>query len=183
MQHYFIGVKLPLDLARNLVDLQKEWHLELSHKTLPVAEDLHITLVYLGAVEAEVLSELQIKLNELKEMIPTIDLSLSGVSTFGNPTTPRVIYASIEEQPLLHKLQQDVLEKCLSLLLRVDQKPFVPHITLAKKWSGKLNVFSKEMVLEKSSFTVKDFSIYSINPGKVPSYEPIHTIYLKDEPK
>ena len=180
MQHYFIGVKLPEGLARHLVDSQKEWHLELSHKTLPVAEDLHITLVYLGAVEAEVLTELISELNELNEVIPAIDLKLSGVSTFGNPSTPRVIYASIEEQPMLHKLQHAVLEKCLALSLRVDQKSFVPHITIAKKWSGKLDVFSKVMLIEQTSFTMKDFSIYSINPGKVPSYKPIHTIYLED---
>lgn len=180
MQHYFIGVKLPGELARRLVEDRNEWQLELSHKRLPVAEDLHITLVYLGAVEAEVLTKLISELNELAEVIPAIKLTLSEVTTFGNPSTPRVIYTSIEEQPMLRKLQNAILEKCLALLLQVDQKPFVPHITLAKKWSGKLDVFSKEMLIEKTSFNVKDFSIYSINPGKVPSYEPIHTIYLKD---
>jgi 2'-5' RNA ligase len=180
LQHYFIGVKLPGDLARRLVDERNEWQLELSHKRLPVAEDLHITLVYLGAVEAEVLTKLVSELNGLAEVIPAINLTLSEVATFGNPSTPRVIYTSIEEQPMLRKLQNAILEKCLALLLQVDQKPFVPHITLAKKWSGKIDVFSQEMLINQSSFTMSNFSIYSINPREVPSYQPIHTIFLKD---
>ncbi|HLG26802.1 MAG TPA: RNA 2',3'-cyclic phosphodiesterase [Paenisporosarcina sp.] len=180
MQHYFIGVKLPEDLACRLVDVRREWQLERSHKRLPAAVDLHITLLYLGAVEAEVLTELKSELNELTGVIPVMDVTLTGVSTFGNPSTPSVIYTSIEEQPNLHKLQRSILEKCLNLLLQLDQKPFVPHITLAKKWSGKQDVFSKEMHIEKTSFTMKDFSIYTINPGEVPSYQAIHTIYLKD---
>lgn len=179
MQHYFIGVKLPEDLACRLVDVRKEWQLEQTHKRLPTAVDLHITLLYLGAVEAGVLSELKSQLNELSGVIPEMDITLTGVSIFGNPLTPRVIYTSIE-QPNLHNLQSSILEKCLKILLQVDQKPFVPHITLAKKWSGKQAVFSKEMHIEKTSFTMKDFSIYSINPGEVPSYKAIHTIYLKD---
>jgi 2'-5' RNA ligase len=182
VQHYFIGVKLPEDLACRLVDVRKEWQLEQSHKRLPAAVDLHITLLYLGAVEAGQLSELKSQLNELSGVIPEMDITLTGVSTFGNPSTPRVIYTSIEEQANLNKLQSSILEKCLKLLLQVDQKSFVPHITLAKKWSGKQAVFSKEMHIEKTSFTMKDFSIYSINPGEVPSYKAIHTIYLKDLP-
>ncbi|HSO58734.1 MAG TPA: RNA 2',3'-cyclic phosphodiesterase [Paenisporosarcina sp.] len=180
MQHYFIGVKLPEGLAKQLVDFRNEWQLELSHKRLPVAEDLHITLVYLGAVEAEVLTKLISELNELAEVIPHFTLTLSGVETFGNPSTPRVIYTSIEEQPMLYKLQNTILEKCLALLLPVDRKPFVPHITLAKKWNEKLDVFSKEMHIDKISFNIRDFSIYSINPKEVPSYQPVHTIFLKD---
>ena len=180
MQHYFIGVKLPGDLARRLVDERNEWQLELSHKRLPVAEDLHITLVYLGAVEAEVLTNLISELNEIAEVIPAINLTLCDVETFGNPSSPRVIYTSIEEQPMLRKLQNAILDKCLALLLPVDRKPFVPHITLAKKWSGKLDVFSQEMLIKKESFTMSDFSIYAINPREVPSYQPIHTIFLKD---
>ena len=180
MQHYFIGVKLPEVLARHLVDVRKEWHLELSHKRLPVAEDLHITLVYLGAVEGEVLTKLINELNELADLIPAVNLTLSGVATFGNPSTPRVIYSSIEEQPLLRKLQNAILEKCLALLLPIGRKPFVPHITLAKKWSGKLDVFSQEMLIKQQSFTMNNFSIYAINPREVPSYQPVHTISLKD---
>ncbi|MDX1807730.1 MAG: RNA 2',3'-cyclic phosphodiesterase, partial [Paenisporosarcina sp.] len=125
MQHYFIGVKLPGDLACHLVDVRKQWQVEQSHKRLPAAVDLHITLLYLGAVEAGLLNELNSQLNEIPDVIPEMDITLTGVSTFGNPSTPRVIYVSIEEQANLQKLQSSILEKCLKLLLQVDTKPFV----------------------------------------------------------
>lgn len=178
MQHYFIGIKLPKDLAQQLVDLRKGWHLERSHKRLPVAEDLHITLLYLGAVESDLLKQLLSQLDSLSQKFLPIDITLNGVSIFGNPLTPRVVYTAIEEQLSLQLLQKAVLEKCLELFLQVDKKPFVPHITLAKKWSGQHELFLKEMDIEKQSFSITAFSVYAINPRETPSYQAIHTIFL-----
>lgn len=179
MQHYFIGVKLPIELSRQLVHSRDSWQLEQSHKKLPPAEDLHITLVYLGAVESGKLNSLMQALDDI-DSLKTMIVTLSGVSTFGNPATPRVIYAAIMEQPKLIELQSAVLEKCLDLSLPVDTKKFVPHITLAKKWRGQQEHFSKDMHIASNKFTVKEFSLYSINPGVIPSYQEIHSITLKD---
>jgi len=179
MQHYFIGLKLPEDLAQQLVDTRQEWHLEKSHKRLPVAEDLHITLLYLGAVETHLLKQLLSHLDSLSQNFPPIDITLNGLSIFGNPLTPRVVYTAIEEQLTLQLLQKAVLEKCLELFLQVDKKPFVPHITLAKKWSGQHEISLKDMYFEKQSFSINAFSVFAINPKEVPSYQEIHTIYLK----
>ena len=179
MQHYFIGVKLPIELSRQLVQSRDGWQLEQTHKRLPAAEDLHITLVYLGAVESGKLHSLMVALDDI-ESLKNVIVTLAGVSTFGNPTTPRVIYAAIEEQPKLIELQSAVLEKCLDLSLPVDSKKFVPHITLAKKWRGQQEHFSKDMYIASDKFSIKEFSLYSINPGVTPSYQAIHTITLKD---
>lgn len=179
MQHYFIGVKLPSELSQQLVNTRNDWQLEKTHKRLPSVEDLHITLVYLGAVESEKLKTLMLELDD-NESFASMKLTICGVSTFGNPTTPRVIYAAIEEHPKFSELQSTILEKCLDLSLPVDSKKFVPHITLAKKWSGQQEGFSKEMHIATSKFKVNQFSVYSINPGVTPSYQAIHTIYLKD---
>ena len=179
MQHYFIGIKLPIELSRQLVQSRENWQLEQTHKKLPVAEDLHITLVYLGAVESGKLTSLMLALDDIDYM-KTISVTLDRVSTFGNPATPRVIYAAIEDQPELNELQSAVIEKCLDLSLPVDRKKFVHHITLAKKWRGQRENFSNDMHIDSSTFSIKEFSLYSINPGVTPSYQAIHTIYLKD---
>lgn len=178
MQHYFIGIKLPQELAEQLVELRNVWHLNETHKRLPAAEDLHITLQYLGAVDPEKLRCLHQKLDLLH--VPSMKITLKGISTFGNPSTPRVVYAAVKEQPLLYDLQHVILEKCLELNLAVDTKKFVPHVTLAKKWSGQQVGFAKEMMLEEASFYVNQFAVYAIHPGENPSYHAIHSIDLED---
>ncbi|WP_019414977.1 RNA 2',3'-cyclic phosphodiesterase [Paenisporosarcina sp. TG20] len=178
MQHYFIGFKLPEEIAYQLDELRKEWHLDQSHKIVPAAVDLHLTLLYLGAVEERLLTQLLYKLNELSGVSAGLNIKLNGISTFGNPSTPRVVYASIEEELNLAILQSSIREKCQSLFSKIDKKPFVPHVTLAKKWKGQS--FSKEMYIEKLLFSVNEFSVYSINPGQVPSYQVVHSIPLKE---
>lgn len=180
MQHYFIGFKLPVELAHRLDELRKEWHLDQSHKILPKAVDLHITLLYLGAVEENLLNQLLYKLNELSGVSPGLNIQLNGISTFGNPSTPRVVFASIKEELNLAILQSSIMNKCQSLFSKIDKKPFVPHVTLAKKWSGQQELFSKDMYIEKLLFSVNEFSVYSINPGQVPSYQVVHSIPLKE---
>ena len=179
MQHYFIGVKLPIELSRQLVHSRDGWQLEQTHKKLPPAEDLHITLVYLGAVESGKLNSLMLALEDIDSLRSMI-VTLSGISTFGNPATPRVIYAAIKEQPELNELQSTVIEKCLDLSLPLDRKKFVPHITLAKKWRGQQDHFSKDMHIASNKFNIKEFSLFSIKPGVIPSYQAIHTITLRD---
>lgn len=178
MQHYFIGIKLPQELAEQLVELRHGWHLNETHKRLPASEDLHITLQYLGAVDPEKIGCLLRELDLLH--VPSMKITLKGISIFGNPSTPRVVYAAVEEQPLLNDLQRVILEKCLELTLAVDTKKFVPHVTLAKKWSGQQVGFSKEMMLDETSFNVNQFAVYAIHPGEIPSYRAIHSIDLED---
>jgi 2'-5' RNA ligase len=178
MQHYFIGVKLPFELSQQLVHSRDNWQLE-QHTKITTCRGFayHVSLFRgSGKRKANSLMQALDEIDSLKTMIVT----LSGVSTFGNPATPRVIYAAIEEQPKLIELQSAVLEKCLDLSLPVDSKKFVPHITLAKKWRGQQEHFSKDMHIASNKFTVKEFSLYSINPGVIPSYQAIHTITLKD---
>lgn len=180
MQHYFIGIKVSKEIAHLLVELRQEWHLEESHKRLVPAEDLHITLMYLGAVQRDHLSRLLIELEDLAQLIHTFSITLNGVSTFGNPLTPRVVYVGIENEENLRFLQSEIVKKCLKLFLTVDQKTFVPHVTLAKKWNGQQEVFSKKMNIEPKLMTITQFSVFLIHPGKVPSYQAVHTIKLKD---
>ncbi|WP_075620106.1 RNA 2',3'-cyclic phosphodiesterase [Paenisporosarcina indica] len=181
VQHYFIGFKIPEKEAQQLDHVRSTWNLQATHKVIPHSSDLHITLLYLGAVEDETMQRLSERLTDLQETCTSFDLTINGIASFGSHRNPRVVYVSVEEESKLKLLQTNVKMIAESLNFKVDQKPFVPHITLAKKWIGKEDLNMEDKQVDQMNFMIKQFSIYSIHPQKIPSYHAIKTIELKDQ--
>jgi len=175
-KHYFIGIKIPGEVASRLDEARKEWNLT-SHKRYTPPVDMHITLLFIGN---DPNSEIEAAAKALQEVAHApFDLKINGVKTFGKPTTPRIIYASIEESRELAALQEQVRRALQPFELNPDTKPFVPHITLAGKWKGGPPL-KQQMTLEPETFQVTEFSVFQIEPQQVPRYIPIHTYQLKE---
>jgi RNA 2',3'-cyclic 3'-phosphodiesterase len=175
-KHYFIGVKIPEKAAANLDAARREWKLS-SHKRYTPPVDMHITLLFIGNDAHSEIEDAAATLRQVAQAPFT--LKINGVKTFGNPATPRIIYASVEESEELNALQQQVRQALLPFKLNPDSKPFVPHITLAGKWKGGPPLKQK-LALEPEEFQVAEFSIFQIEPQQVPRYIPIHTYPLKE---
>lgn len=174
-KHYFIGIKIPEAIAEKLDAARKEWNLA-SHKRYTRPGDMHITLLFIGN---DAHSEIEAAAKALQRVAHTpFELTINGVKTFGNPSTPRIIYASVEESSQLVALQHDVRQALQPFQLNPDTKPFVPHITLAGKWKGGPPI-KQQLTLEPETFQVTEFSIFQIEPQQVPRYIPIHTYQLK----
>ncbi|HSI66562.1 MAG TPA: RNA 2',3'-cyclic phosphodiesterase [Planococcus sp. (in: firmicutes)] len=176
-KHYFVGIPVPLDVAKHLAETRKGWNLQ-SHKIYSSPEDMHITLLFIGPASEEQISRLIDELSQLKH--PQFTLTVKGVETFGNPTTPRVVYAAIEAEPQLFELHQEIIEASKLKDLVGDIKSLVPHITLAKKWGGG-EPFRTELGIRPVSFKVSAFSVFEIQPQQQPKYKPISTIKLEGE--
>lgn len=178
--HYFIGIRLPEETAASLAEQRDNWQLK-SYKQLPPPEDLHITLVYIGADPHDELPEVLKALNAVD--VAPFDVAINGVGTFGNPAKPRVIYADVQENPHLRELQRQVVSVLEPFSLRPDKRPFVPHITLAKKWKGD-DPLTKQLEIRVGRFTVSQFSLFKVNLNKRPRYEAVQTYELdEDAPK
>jgi RNA 2',3'-cyclic 3'-phosphodiesterase len=180
VQHYFIGLKIPEKEATQLDEIRSTWNLQATHKVIPHVSDLHVTLVYLGAVEDGVMNTLIERLEKLQGDLPAFDMEITGVSNFGSPKNPRVIFASLEEEPKLKQLQNNVKMIAESVPLKLDKKPYVPHITLAKKWDGNQELNMSDLKIEPMTAAIKQFSVFSIHPQKAPSYNAVKTFQLKD---
>jgi 2'-5' RNA ligase len=181
IQHYFIGIQVPKKEALIIDQMRSKMKLHNTHKILPVPEDMHITLLYLGAVEKEIVFQLIKSIELIAHEYKIFQLTSNEVLFFGNPVKPRVVYANIEENELLIHLHRKLRSIIKSLGISVDEKAFVPHITLAKKWRN-----SNEEICAMSSFEipikfeVNQFSIYEIHPNLSPKYKPIATFRLGD---
>ncbi|GGA37347.1 RNA 2',3'-cyclic phosphodiesterase [Psychrobacillus lasiicapitis] len=170
-QHYFIGIKVPEHIAKVIVNERDNTNVHQTHKTLPVAEDLHITLFYLGHVEPNVLATIAQRLRDIQW--EEFKLTTSGLSHFGNAQTPRVIYTAIENSEYLHDLHQQIVQQLSKVIELNNIKEFRAHITIAKKWAETNDLHTKDFQLPKMSFDVSHFSIFQINNNRSPRYEEI----------
>ncbi|HSJ36693.1 MAG TPA: RNA 2',3'-cyclic phosphodiesterase [Planococcus sp. (in: firmicutes)] len=174
--HYFIGIKIPLPVAQSLVEQRESWGLS-SHKRYPVAEDLHITLLFIGAdPEGEIMAATE-ALQGIAHSPFT--LKITGTGYFGIKERPGVVYGAIEENDSLNALQDKIKTAFSDFNLSPDTKPFVPHITLANKWAGK-DLWEEIPALGPDSFRAEEFSLFRIEPGSIPRFIAVKTYKLKD---
>lgn len=174
--HYFIGIKIPEPIAKKLDDARTSWNLK-SHKRYTHWVDMHITLLFIGSDPHGEIQEAQQALSAIRHA--PFELTTSTVKTFGNPSTPRIVYASVEDSPALAELQQKVRETLRPFQLNPDEKAFVPHITLAGKWAGGPPI-DIDLAIPALTFPVTEFSVFRIEPGSVPKYIPEATYQLKE---
>lgn len=183
--HYFIAVQLNKEIKEVLASWQAQLRQlnELNYKSWTHPEDLHITLKFLGAVDDE-------KINVVKDkMLSIIDINrfvikTNGLGTFGNETQPRVLWTGLQKSSELHYLQKAVESQCEQCGFSKENRPYRPHITLAKKWKG--NRISPEFIsdintkfTERNELVVDSFVIYQIHPSRSQKYEVIQRVNLK----
>lgn len=173
-QHYFIAIKVPEPIAKAIVKERENTNVHETHKILPVADDLHITLFYLGHVEQNVLASIVQCFQDIQW--EQFELTTSGLSHFGNEQTPRVVFTAVENSDPLFVLQHEIVQHLSKVMEITNATSFHPHITIAKKWAAKSELHVKDFHLQKMRFEVSHFSIFQINNNRSPHYEEIEYI-------
>jgi 2'-5' RNA ligase len=93
-------------------------------------EQLHLTLRFVGEVEAPVAEDLDQALATI--VWPQFDLTIEGVSHFERKGAPTSIWARIPASPALEGLRRKVERACELAGLGRETRRFTPHITLAR---------------------------------------------------
>lgn len=89
----------------------------------------HLTLAFLGAVQEKAIGELTRRLGRAAARHPPLELSLGGGGRFGH----RVLWIRVQEdRPGLHRLVDSVRAAARHSGLPVEQRPYRPHLTLAR---------------------------------------------------
>ena len=89
-------------------------------------ENLHLTLVFIGETERE--DEIKSALSKIE--FPAFEFKISGTGTFEKG----IFWAGTEENEKLRNLRKEVFEKLKNLGFEPEEREFVPHITLARKF-------------------------------------------------
>ncbi|SDN03247.1 RNA 2',3'-cyclic phosphodiesterase [Sediminibacillus halophilus] len=179
--HYFIGIPLNERIQHQLKLVQEKLKRrpDLAYKNWTHPQDMHITLKFLGPSPDSTIKELKRDLQQISQK-HCFSLDIKGIGHFGNPQEPRVVWAGVENASPLAALQKQVDGLCQTLGWSLENRPYRPHITLAKKWAGnkKVNIpITEEFPF--GNLEVERIHLYQIHPSQTPKYEAIETISLK----
>ena len=122
----FIAIEIPAEVKKILSTLRRDIP---GVRWVP-PEQLHLTLLFLGEVAPENLDRLCTALAAIT--IAPFTLTFDRTGCFPRPTAPRILWAGIKPQPALSRLVHLAREAAAECGVIVEEKPFSPHITLAR---------------------------------------------------
>jgi 2'-5' RNA ligase len=122
----FIAIDLPAEFKQTLAKLR----CELPGARWVPAEQIHLTLAFLGEVEAASAWRLNTALAGIH--LPPFTLCLTGPGCFPHRQRPRVLWVGLAPEAQLTNLVAAVQAAILDCGLPVEERPFTAHITLGR---------------------------------------------------
>lgn len=94
-------------------------------------EGMHVTLKFIGHVEATKLAAIRATLATVRIAEP-VEINFSGVGFFPNARRPRVLWCGVKASANLAPLAADISHALDPLGIPADDREFTPHLTLAR---------------------------------------------------
>lgn len=132
MPRLFTALEIPRNIAMSL---------SLLRGGLPGArwidvENYHITLRFIGDVDGRTADEIVDRLDRIDR--PEFQLSLNSIGSFGSKK-PHSIWAGVTPNAQMTALQGEIERICQRIGLPPDPRKFMPHVTLARLKSARLD--------------------------------------------
>lgn len=138
----FVAVNLPLELKRELGNIEKEINSafpeEIANEGLfkwVEMENLHITLFFIGQVGDSAVPKLAEAINSVIKNYKPMEMKTKKIC-YGPPKTmlPRLVWLELEKNSQLAKLANDLQEimQKTGVLRNAEKRGFSGHITLAR---------------------------------------------------
>ena len=127
------------------------------------AEQIHLTLRFIGEVDGTLFQQIADSLAEIKT--DPLTLKIEGLGYFPPRRTPRVLWVGLENNDGLLQLRNRIETALVRLGLEPEGRKFSPHITIARFKKPSLNRVMAFMdtnnPFELPPFPVKEFHLYS----------------------
>jgi 2'-5' RNA ligase len=127
----FVALEIPSAVRENLAALLKSLRAASPQTRWVRPENLHVTLKFIGEAREAKLAAIRSALAGARSDQP-VTLDFRGLGFFPNDKHPRVFWAGIEASPNLKTLAADIDRAAEKLGIAREQRPFSPHLTLAR---------------------------------------------------
>ena len=178
----FTGIDLPIPIKERLDVLISRLRTT-AHVKWSAPYNLHVTTKFIGEWPPERLQELVKKLSAVTAK-DRVHIDIRGLGWFPNPHNPRVFWAAVHASPSLAELARATEQACAELGIAAEERPFSPHLTLARiKQPVPLQALRKAVAelesVDFGAFTAECFYLYVSKPGPSGSiYTPLHEFPL-----
>lgn len=176
----FVAVPLPAGLKQLLYGMAVTAREDLPFRKWVHQEDYHITVKFLGGQAPDMVEPIRKGMEPVARESAPFRLTLEGPGTFGRKETPRILWMGIGgERDALAALQKRTEQALAALGFEPEARPYAPHITIAKNWTGSgpadhrrlQPLLSPGHDPEQLQWTVEELVLYRTHPGKQPMYE------------
>ena len=131
----FIAIELDDTWRRALGNIQTQLQRDHAARLVRWVEpaSIHLTLKFLGDVNADRLPVLERALADACAGTPPFSLALAGLGAFPNTRRPNVIWVGANGQvDVAAQLAQKIDAACVALGFAPEERPFAPHLTLGR---------------------------------------------------
>ncbi|PPR09227.1 MAG: RNA 2',3'-cyclic phosphodiesterase [Alphaproteobacteria bacterium MarineAlpha11_Bin1] len=172
MIRLFVALPLPDDLAVRLVALG--CGVDGAHWVS--AENLHITLRFIGEVSEPVVDDIAYNLDTVSA--GPISVTLAGAGQFASRGRTRGLWIGVNKSPDLEVLRNKVDIVLVRAGLQLDGRKYIPHVTIGRIKNARRNRvigwLRSNSTFVSTPFSVPNFVLYQSRIGRNgPNYLPI----------
>lgn len=155
----FCAIELPEDVRARAADHIARLRGAVPHAraSWERAEKLHITLKFLGEIEPQRTHAPSLAAARAAALVSPFNLAIEGAGAFPTRGVPRVLWIGVTDSAgRLAQLQKQLEDECASENFARDERPFHPHLTIARlrapQYARRLAALHKEMGFEAMGF-------------------------------
>jgi RNA 2',3'-cyclic 3'-phosphodiesterase len=127
----FVALEIPSTVRNNLAEFVKQLRALAAQPRWVRPENLHVTLKFIGEVLPEKLGAIRAALAGVRSE-SAVRIDFRGLGFFPEETRPRVFWVGMNASPNLKTLATDIDDATQKLGIPREQRPFLPHLTLAR---------------------------------------------------
>ncbi|MBS3908927.1 MAG: RNA 2',3'-cyclic phosphodiesterase [Actinobacteria bacterium] len=133
MPRIFIGLDLPGRLKSELFEVSEQLKATIEGARWVARDNIHLTLKFLGSVPEEQSAEIETALRAKAAGFERFSFECGALGAFPNQKRARVLWVGVERGGREFVELSTLVEDALAPLgFTRDDKPFTPHITLAR---------------------------------------------------
>ncbi|MCO5387146.1 RNA 2',3'-cyclic phosphodiesterase [Desulfosporosinus sp.] len=130
----FIGVDLPAEIKQDLLEFQSELRLLGVNGSFKSQDNLHITLEFLGELDASRIPALTETLSRVASNYKPFDLNIVGLGAFPSFKRPHTLWTAVNGSLTeLNRLRDELHSELKNKSFELEERQFKPHVTLASR--------------------------------------------------
>jgi len=176
MPKLFTAIELPEPARAALASLQPP---PTPGTRIVTPDQMHVTLHFFGEADVD-----RVAAPLVKVRVPPFELTLRGVGRFASAENTTTLWAGVEKGPGLLALHEAVGAAIVDAGFRKEQRPYNPHITLARCEAGTPARLPEEFCSKHATFAlpavpVSAFWLYSSTLiDGIPRYQRVRAFEL-----
>jgi 2'-5' RNA ligase len=127
----FVALDIPPEIRRRISDLRAKLESACPGARWARVEGMHVTLKFIGEAPLEKVERIKTELATIRSAA-SVEMTFRDVGFFPNERHTRVFWVGITATPNLPELAEQVEQRLEPLGIPREQRPFRPHLTLAR---------------------------------------------------